>query len=216
MRACVTLMRMDPTKDSVRAWLEDLLEKSGLSAYALAKQIGKSPSTITRAVDPASKHTLSHRTIMEIVQATGRPGPSGERAAGQARLPSNEIDGAPLELETGDARVDDAVRYLCGAENALAPWRLNTRALEMMGYLPGDVVIVDLNGQAQAGDIVAAQNYKGRVETIFRIFTPPFLVAAATDRVPRPPMLVDNDTVSIRGVVVAMFRPMRGHLRLTA
>lgn len=212
MGACVIMARMDETQDSVRSWLRSVMDQTELSAHALARKINRAPTTITRALDPASKHTLSHRTIADIVAVTGLPGPGGGRASAPTRMPANEIDGAPLEIETGDSRVDDAVRYLCGDENALAPWRLNTRALEVMGYLPGDVVIVDLNGHPQPGDIVVAQHYKARVETLFRMFTPPFLVAAANDRVPRPPMLVDNATVAIRGVVVAMFRPHRGHL----
>lgn len=226
MGVYVTVMRMSELQDSVRTWLRAVLDETGLSASALARQIGTSTTTLTRALnDPNSKHVLSMRTIDAISRATGKPGPNGQGGTqGQAQggdqaaamfdpALGRELDGRALPVETGDARVDDAVRYLCAAENGLYAQRLNSRALEGVGYLPGDVMVVDLNQSAKLGDVVVAQIYKQRgAETVFRLYAKPFLIAAALDRCPHLPMLVDDDRVSIRGVVVASFRPRRGHL----
>lgn len=213
MGVCVTLSRMDELQESVRAWLTDVLRQTGKTPSALARAIGTSTSTLTRYLNqPDHKHVLSTRTIDAITRVTGLPGPPGAGSSG-ARLPAGEIDGMEINTQTGDVRVDDAVRYLCAAENGLSPWRLNTRALEGVGYLPGDVVVVDLNADAESGDVVVAQVYDQRgAETVFRLYAKPFLTAAANDRVARVPLLVDDAHVCIRGVVVAMFRPRRGHL----
>jgi hypothetical protein len=204
---------MSDLQDSVRAWLRGVLDETGLSASALARQIGTSTTTLTRVLnDAAAKHVLSTRTIDAIVRTTGLLGP-GSPATGAARMPEGEIDGLPLKPQTGDVRIDEAVRYLCAAENGLMPYRLNTRALEGMGYLPGDVVIVDLNASADHGDVVLARLHQARRGEIFRVYAKPFLIACAVDRVARAPLLVDDQHVSLHGVVVAMFRPRRDHLQ---
>lgn len=203
---------MSDLQDSVRAWLRSVLDQTGMTASALARQIGTSTTTLTRVLnDAAAKHVLSMRTIDAIVRSTGLPGP----AAGPtdaARMPEGEIDGLPVNPQTGDVRIDEAVRYICAAENGLMPYRLNTRALEGMGYLPGDLVIVDLNAIADQGDVVLAR-IASRQQDILRVFAKPYLIACAIDRVARAPLVVDDQQVSISGVVVAMFRPRRGHLK---
>jgi lambda repressor-like predicted transcriptional regulator len=214
MSICVTVAAMSELQESVRAWLRSVLDETGLTASALARSIGTSTTTLTRVLnDPLAKHVLSTRTIDAIARTTGISGP-GAPPSGQARMPEHEIDGLQLKTQTGDVRIDDAVSFLCSNENGLTPWRLNTRALEGMGYLPGDVVIVDLNATADTGDVVVAQVNQGKsADTIFRIYAKPFVSACAIDRVARAPLVVDDIHVSICGVVVAMFRPRRGHLK---
>jgi len=89
------------------------------------------------------------------------------------------------------------------------PWVMKSRALEHAGYLPGDILIVDLNAKPQDGDAVCAQIYdrNGKTETAFRIYEYPFLIAASADPDLRRPVLVDNERASIRGVVMASIRP---------
>jgi hypothetical protein len=215
---CVTLSIMNELHEQMRHWLANVLQTHGLTANRLATMIGKSPTTLTRVLnDPNAKHTLSTPTIDAIMRVTGAQPPGSHAMArpGEApRIAMSELDGLPISPQTGDLRVDEAVRYLCQATPGLDPWRLNTRALEALGYLPGDVVITDQAATAEHGDVVVAQIYRPRgAETVFRMFAKPFLVAAAQDRVARQPLLVDDSHVAIRGVVVAMFRPRRGHLQ---
>jgi SOS-response transcriptional repressor LexA len=88
---------------------------------------------------------------------------------------------------------------------------LRSRSLESAGYMPGDILMVDLNGRPEPGDVVCAQIYdrSGKAETIFRIYEHPFLVAATLDGRLMKPHLVDNDRVVIRGVVIASLRERR-------
>jgi SOS-response transcriptional repressor LexA len=81
--------------------------------------------------------------------------------------------------------------------------------MEDAGYMPGDILIVDLNAEPERGDCVCAQLYRwqvGTAETIFRIYEEPYLLAATRHPDLRKPLLVDNDRVVIKGVVTEILR----------
>lgn len=208
----VKIACMADIHDEMRAWLQGVLVKSGMSPYALARKAGVSTTTITRGLDPTTKHTLSSPTIAKIRAAIGEATPA-------PTMPVQVMTFQPVDDEelhsigagqTGDGRVDEAMRFLLQNEPALVAWRVSTRALETAGYLPGDVVMMDPDTAPIDGDAVIAAQTQGGLA--LRVFQKPYLVSAAADRVMRRPLLVDDMSVSIRGVVVAMFRPRRGHL----
>lgn len=213
VNVCVTLFHMDELRDSLRAWLRDVLDERQLTPNKLAGLAGFRPTTLTRFLnDSDAKHTLSTPTIDAIVRATGCA-PPRLRGAVPVRPARREVDAAVLAESSGDERTDEAVRYLCQADPNLAPWQLHSRAIEALGYLPGDVVIVDQATEPATGDVVCAQVYEGRgAETKFRLYQRPWLLPAAIDRLPRVPILVDDRNARVAGVVVAMFRPRRSHL----
>lgn len=98
---------------------------------------------------------------------------------------------------------------MLSGRNAASAWTLQTNAVSALGYLPGDVVIVDTSRRAGAGDIVCARTTHP-AGTIFRVYEPPYLLAAVTDPMRasalRRPLIVDNDRVSIVGVVTDTWR----------
>lgn len=124
----------------------------------------------------------------------------------------------PYQAEPGDS-VEKLLRAIGGDRNAIVPWELNTRALELAGYLPGDVVLVDLNATPKPGDAVYAQLYDwpGRkAQTVMRIFERAgpinLLVAKTTDPGLAQPHIVDGERVVIKGVLMPhRLRP--GHQR---
>ena len=68
---------------------------------------------------------------------------------------------------------------------------------------------VALGETALSGDVVCAQVYDwstGRAETVFRIFEPPYLVSASSDPQFLRPLVVDDDKVHIKGVVIQTYR----------
>jgi hypothetical protein len=89
-------------------------------------------------------------------------------------------------------------------------WKLTTRALELAGYIPGDVVRLDMKAPPQAGDAVFAQVYnfeRGNAETRFRLFDPPYLVTRTMDPgVNNRPLYIDGERVLIIGPVVRTVR----------
>ncbi len=201
------------TRDDTKAWLKAVLDYRGMRPTEVARRAGLAPSTINRFLnDPGYGGDLKRQTLEAIGSVVGvepyvMPGP--KRIPGFA-----EIEAVPYLADKGegDPLVDLAVRSRCEGNNAIAPWILSTRALERAGYLPGDVVLVDLNERPLANDAVCAQIYDwstGRTETVMRIFHPPYLLAATADDRLMKPFVVDDDNVVIKGVIVMSLRPRR-------
>ncbi len=221
--SCISLRRNIPLMSTMRdaqiAWVKAVAAYKGwsLSRWAKRTRMGDgesslAPSTLTRFVnDPDATHELMDATIVALAESAGvepmvLPG---------SRRPSNlaEPDAAPY---TANAVADDYVREQVEAfkrrGNAFSPMVMRTRALEHAGYLPGDVLIVDLNAKPQPDDVVCAQVYDwsgDRAETVIRIMQSPYLVAASSDSKLLKPLVVDDEAVIIKGVVVHSMRPRR-------
>jgi transcriptional regulator with XRE-family HTH domain len=200
-------------QDTTRAWLRYVIETSGIpSIRQLAIRSKVDPSTLSRFLnDEDAEHDLSRSTVDKIVKVTGLP--FGAHADGRKPV-AREDEAAAFDVDkrSNDPRICDAIRYLTKGQAGLDPWMLKTRALELAGYLPGDVVLVDVNAEPEEGDAVVAQHFDLNTETVFRLYQKPYLVAAAVDRVARPPLVVDDRRVMIRGVIIASFRQRKGHL----
>lgn len=195
-----------------RAWLQQIVKSTGEKASTIAGQSGVSDTTLTRLLNnPDYRHTLTQVTIDRIKKRYGVPGPEEYASQGRPSMPGFG------EAERFDARRETPalahiVEALVGGRNAHDVWRLKTEALTQSGYLAGDLVVVDLNLVPAAQDVVCAQVYdwtRGVAETVFRVYDPPFLVGAALDRTAYKPLLVDQDRVIVKGVVVESFRPHR-------
>lgn len=190
-------------------WLDFVLRTKGWKVAELSRRTGVNASTFAKfRNDTENKAKLENSTIMLIEEAAGIKAFEFSLTAkprGLAETESSRYEAEPLAI------VDGAVKALRGERNGIDPWVLRSRCLEMAGYLPGDVLMVDLNDRPQPGDVVCAQVYDraGKGETVFRIFEDPFLVAATLDRTLFKPLLIDNDRVAVRGVVVASFRERR-------
>jgi len=198
-------------RDAQRRYLEIVRARTGLSYSEIGRRSHVSPSTITRFVNaPDYEGTLATLTISQIAEASGVPATAA--ALGTSLDGVAEGEAEPYVAAPGGSAIEQALEALRRGRNGADPWVLRTRAIEDAGYLPGDLVIVDLNATAVAGDAVCAQVYdwdKMRAETVFRIFEEPYLVGASRDPVFRKPMLVDNKSVVIKGVLTDLLRPRR-------
>lgn len=207
--------RLTEVAERQRKWLDAAVAYSGMSLTQIARTAKIAPTILTRfRNDPDHVGTLSFATIMAVADASGAettPEILGSSAATPRRV-LREPEAAPYEIETG-GEISRAVAAMVGNAGHLLPWELKTRALEQEGYLPGDILILDLNAVATSGDIVCAQIYDwtnpSATQTVWRIYEAPFLIAATSAPDMRKPLLVDQDKVMIKGVVVAMIRPPR-------
>lgn len=190
-------------------WVNFILQTRNWSRNRLSKEAGINPSTLTKFFNGRDgTGLLQSYTIERIQQASGIP--AFETSLPQVQRGLSEDESVRYEAEVTSA-VPPAVEALRGARNGVDPWILRSRALEAAGYLPGDILIVDLNAAPRSGDVVCAQVYDraGKAETVMRVYEHPFLVAATFDPSLFKPLLVDNDRVQVRGVVVASFRERR-------
>jgi hypothetical protein len=187
-----------------REYLRRVLDHMRTKPTPLAKAAGVPASSLSRLLKEDSTGTLHARTISKLEKHSGislssvvdTPAP-GHRGLAE--------DTVPFDTESADPAVSTAIRALIGSHQAADSRTIRTRALECLGYLPGDIVIVDLRRKPAPGDIVCAQVYelgRSEPETVMRIYEPPVLVGASFDEQLRRPLMIDNARVVIEGVVL--------------
>ena len=201
------LPRDEQTSRQHRDYLRRVVEHTGKPPTRIAKEIGVAASTLTRLLKDSedSAATLHARTISKLQQYSGVPFFAGDPSAPPIFRGLAE-DAVPFDAKSADPAVSAAIKALIGGLQAADPWTIRTRSLEGKGYLPGDIVIVDLGRRPEAGDAVCAQVYdwrRGAAETVMRVYEPPYLVAASLDDQLRKPLVVDDDQVIIKGVLLA-------------
>lgn len=207
---------MEPTREEIRQWLEAALKKTNETPSALARRAGLATTTLTRFLNDPHAPMLTLRSLAKVahaadIQPLGLPQKKIVPSAGYL----SESEAEPYRF--GDeGTLDLAIKALIGDRTAADPWLIKTRSLDLAGLLPGDIVIVDLNERAVSGDVVCAQAYqweKSLAETVFRLYEPPYLVAATSDAALaaslRKPLLVDHDAIIIKGVVIDALRRLR-------
>lgn len=195
--------------DDQRKFVARVLERTGWNQTELALRAGLDPSTLSRFIAGGREgHALRQSTIRKIEAASGL----AEHAVEAAPAGFAETEAVPLQLPPRDP-LHAVIAALAQGRANIDPWSLTSRALEGAGYLPGDILLVALGENPISGDVVCAQIYdwtKGRAETVFRIFQPPYLVAATGDPQLMRPHLVDDAAVVIKGVVLQSLRGRSG------
>jgi hypothetical protein len=186
-----------------RAWLRRVMQITGLKATPLAKKAGLSPSTLLRALDDENPTLLDTRSINKIVDKCGVAGPETYAHRGQEAAPGFAESGPEIISDEGD-------ELFAGVPMTATQgrWRVQTRLLELAGCLPGDDLLADSAESPERDDIVVAQELtENGIETILRVYDPPYLLTATADREERKkPLLVDNSRVLIWGTVVKVLR----------
>lgn len=206
------LRLVNNTRQRQLSWLQAIQEETGWNQSELARRAGISHATLSKfRNDPNNAALLDTAIVAKIVAVSPIPHyelqvstfPDGFQE-GEAEEVTGEPYSGPM------ARAIAAMRH--GAQ-ALDPWVLRSRVLEYLGYVPGDVLMVDLSLLPSEGDVVCAQvsDRRGRVDTAFRVFHPPYLVAATGDKRFLKPLLID-DHVAVMGVVVTSLRPRLSRL----
>lgn len=193
-----------------REWLRHVSEVTGLPPTTLALKVGIPPSTLTRPLSKSDKgtSTLHASTIDKIVAATGVAPPGSTAIVAARPLRGFAEDAAPYAPEKSDS-LTGAVRALIGGRNGVDAWTIKGRALELAGYLPGDIVLVDLNATPVQGDAVCAQVYdwqQGKAQTVMRIYQRSgpveLLVPRSLDPAYDQTLVLDGERIVIKGVVL--------------
>jgi hypothetical protein len=162
------------------------------------------PSTLSRLLKEGSTTTL-HADTLSKLEAFSGISPFAPVDTASAPRGFTE-DAVPFDADSADPAVSAAIKALIGTRQDADSREISSRALEGLGYLPGDIVVVDLGRKPVAGDIVCAQiSEMGRSEpeTVMRLYHPPVLLAATFDEEVLGRLLwVDDPRVKIEGVVL--------------
>lgn len=196
-------------------WVKANLSHLNWNPTRASREAGISQSTLSKFLnDPANIARLETNSVEKLKAVF--PFPPYRTGPPAIARGFAEHEAEPF-IARGDDPVSAAVDAVKAGRNSIDAWTLQSRALEVAGYLPGDVLMVDLNAGPHDGDAVCAQVYDrhGNAETVFRIHEAPYLQAATYARGLFKPLLVDGDRVMIRGVVIASIRPRLSQLALT-
>lgn len=194
-------------KPDQKNFILEVLASTGWSQTDLAKRAGLDPSTLSRFLSsPKSGTSLRPSTIRQIEKVVGMSMSRGEPDPVAENPGMAEAEQTPV-LRGSVAEVLQA--HLSAGGKPVDAWTLKSRALELSGYHPGDLLLVRLGETALRGDIVCAQIYdwsQRQAETVFRIFDPPYLLAATSDISLLRPIEIDRENIAIKGVVLHSLR----------
>lgn len=202
------MTRQHDTKE----WLRAVAAYMNLSLSDLALRSGLAPSTITRYVyDKSGNLSVTQRTLDAVSNFSGVP---KQVLPGQRSIPGfGEGEAYPYTEFSGDALpswVIQAIAAIRGDRNGVEAWVMKGWSLDLLGILPGDVLIIDQNRRPKAGDIVCAQITDlgtGKTETVMRRYEPPFILTHSSKLGPQRPETVDDERVVIMGVETGIIRP---------
>lgn len=197
------------TSADQRSYLDSVMQRTGWSQSELALRAGLDPSTLSRFLSGDRQgHSLRPATIRKIESVSGIGFGASNKESEPRPEGFAEAEAEPLSIIPASP-MNAIVEALTRGHRNVDPWTLRSRALESAGFLPGDIVIVALGETPLSGDVVCAQLYDwstGKAETVFRIFQPPYLVAASPDPAFMRPHVVDDAKVQIKGVVINTIR----------
>lgn len=189
-------------RERLREWGKTAMRVRGLSASKWARLAGCAPSTVTRLLktadeDPDAKWMPSLTTITKL-----------ERVVGM-QAPIKAPDQSPGFGDPDVIPIEDGMSAHPRAASVphRQVWEINSAALRLAGYLPGDQILVDTRERPVHGDVVIAQVYNvehGYPETVMRLYQPPYLVAAGINT-DQPPYMI-TQSVQVIGVVVESWR----------
>jgi transcriptional regulator with XRE-family HTH domain len=196
------------TKD----WIKAVAGYLNLSLSDLAVKSGLSPSTVTRYInDNTGKLTVQDRTLDAISRYSGV---AKNVMPGQRGLPGHgESEAIPYDAVRDEALpewVEAAIGAIKGDRNGIEPWIVKSWSLDLMGIVPGDVLVIDQNRRPKGGDIVIARItdlVTGAAETVLRRYDPPFIMTHSAKSGSTRPETVDDERVIIVGVRAGLIRP---------
>lgn len=193
-------MQASREQQAIRDWLTQILSARQWTPNRLAHEAGIAASTIHRAMTD-DRFTTSTRTLSKIAKAAGAPMPGEPR-------PDEGF------AEEGQAVIaSEAPRELVPTAPHQSVHRIATRALELAGVLPGDLVLIDTSVTPRRGDILCLQHYdfqRSGAVTAWRQFEPPYAIARTMSaHVDHQPILIDNERARIVAPVTHLLR-LRG------
>lgn len=192
-------------------WINAIIDQRGWTSTHLARVSNLSASTLSKFLAADDGHTLSSNTLEKIRRASDFELYQTEPATPQRGTSAQEALLLDLEM-IHDMAISNALRSASSTCNQSQIWSMNSRALENAGYLPGDFLLVDTAAEPKVGDTVCAQlkqTDQSAPRMIMRIYENPFLVPATMDQSLMRPMLLDGQSVTVAGVVIASLRARR-------
>lgn len=197
-------------------WFKQQQKRVGVTAEDIARKMGRTRANVSNIYTGRQKMSLEWaRAFADVLQVPiddvlKRAGVLKPIEARRVTPAFADSDAAPW----GD-RSDDSVcgvaAALGGGKSGIDVWQVETGALSLMGYVPGDMILLDTQQSelCKVGDVVIAQKYDGKTgasRMLLRRYEPPVLVAASPEMADRRVDVVDGTNVLIRGKIIGSWR----------
>jgi hypothetical protein len=196
-------------------WFKDLQRKAGVTSSDIGSQLGRDRTIVARIYAGRQPMTYEQAEVFAsmlcvpiedvLLRAGLRQKPAASSGFSEGDVVAFDRSGGPPPLLD---KITDAVG---GERPGVDVWQVRTDAMLLAGYLPDDWLLVDTHaaGQVASGDTVIAQVYdlnSGSAKTLLRQFQKPALVAHSASPKDWGVHIVDDQTVMVRGVVIASWR----------
>ncbi|MCF6368312.1 LexA family transcriptional regulator [Rhizobium halophilum] len=205
----INYSRMALDQRETKEWLRAIARHLNLSPSQLALNSGMAASTLTRYLNDNSNSVgITQSSLEKVARYSGfRP----NQLPGGSRPGVAEPDAIPFRHDNREwpEWVRTAVEAARGGRNGVEAWVMKGAALDGLGVMPDDILLIDQNARPKSGDVVLAQivDYSaGTAETVMRLYQAPFLITHSMRLGPGRPEHVDEDRVSIAGVSVGSIR----------
>lgn len=205
---------MSPMDDK---WFKAQQKRAGVTADEIAARIGRDRSVVSKIY--SGQRTMTLEWAQAFSEALGvalsdvleRAGVANQQVARQLNPGFAESDAVQWIPKGAEDRQVPTMAAAMGQRPGVDVWQVKSTSLSLMGYMPGDYILVDTHvaERVRAGDAVIAQVYdnaKGTAATVLRRFEPPVLVAASLSFDENRVHVVDGVNVVIRGKIVGSWR----------
>lgn len=190
-----------------REYLTALPGLTGKSLTALAKEIAVSPSTLLRPLAKGTTVKLRPGTIYKLAHHTGIAFPPGGPVLTQARLraAAGELYGEVALVDLVDHALRAVLAQLAG-DQAFIAIQVQSRALDLAGIVPPDLVLATIDTTPKPGDLVLAE-LRDSGDLLLRQFrragATEILVTRSTDaELEHAVIPLDGERVRLRGVLL--------------
>lgn len=206
-----------------KQWFERQRRLTGIKWADVARSIGKKPSGASNILAGNQRMTLEWAqafaaalqvSVEQVMRQAGEldDAPAGFSEPSAMRFDFGDGDAMPFAQTGQSIAKETAHKQRFSLDRpGVDVWRVGSDAMALQGFMQGDLMLVDAHRSelARAGDVVIAQhvNYQtGSAVTLLRRYEPPVLVAASLDPADRRCPVVDGVNVTLRGVVLHLWR----------
>lgn len=192
-----------------KEWLRAIARHMNLSPSQLALNSGMAASTLTRYLNDQSNSVgITQGSIEKVAHYSGfRP----LQLPGGSRPGMAEPDTIPFRQDNTEWPnwIEAAVQAALSGKNGIEPWVMKGAALDGIGVMPGDIVIIDRSARAKSGDVVLVEVKDFNANTsdnLLRLYQTPFVTTHSMRLGPGRPEHVDDARVIVAGVSVGTIR----------
>ncbi len=200
-------------------WFKKRQKMRGITSADLGEALGRSRTTVSNIYHGRQKMSFAQAEIFadvlevplqEVIDKGGVGKTHGKVRSFAGYSEGDAIPWAPAD-DNRNLSIEKTARELGAAKPGVDIWKVESDAMMMAGFMPGDMMLVNTHAAlaARRGDTVLAQVYDhnaGSAITVLRRLEPPALISACADPAKWQPYIVDGNNVSIVGKVIASWR----------